>query len=153
MPESESRPATVPPKVQPFSLRKDLALGERVSVQCTVNGGDTPLLVTWTKDGVAAEQIPGTEVRQLDQYTNILSITRLAALHTGNYTCTAANDAATVTHTAPLRVNGNYGVFLFLTLMPRGFMSPFSLPFPPASAPCTPPAPPSPHSPSHRNTI
>lgn len=107
VPESESRLATVPPKVQPFSLRKDLALGERVSVQCTVNGGDTPLLVTWTKDGVAAEQIPGTEVRQLDQYTNILSITRLAALHTGNYTCTAANDAATVTHTAPLRVNGN----------------------------------------------
>ncbi|KAK8403945.1 hypothetical protein O3P69_000181 [Scylla paramamosain] len=95
----------VPPKVQPFSLRKDLALGERVSVQCTVNSGDKPLLVTWTKDGVAAERIPGTEVRQLDQFSNILTITRLTPLHTGNYTCTATNDAATVTHTVPLRVN------------------------------------------------
>lgn len=135
VPECESHLATVPPKVQPFSLRKDLALGERVSVQCTVNGGDLPLMVTWSKDGEAAERIPGVEVRQLDQYSSILSITRLAAIHTGNYTCTAANDAATVTHTVLLRVNGNYGVFLSLTLMPRGFMSPFSLPSPAASAP------------------
>ncbi|XP_042236936.1 Down syndrome cell adhesion molecule-like protein Dscam2 [Homarus americanus] len=95
----------VPPKLSSFTLRRDLALGERVSVQCTVNGGDTPLVITWTKDGVPAESITGTQVRPLDQYTTILTINHLTPLHSGNYTCTATNDAATVRHTAPLNVN------------------------------------------------
>ncbi|XP_047490922.1 Down syndrome cell adhesion molecule-like protein Dscam2 [Penaeus chinensis] len=79
-----------------FTFRSDLTLGERVSVQCTVNGGDTPLQVTWTKDGMAAESVGGVQVRNLDLYSAILTISHLAPLHAGNYTCTATNDAASV---------------------------------------------------------
>ncbi|XP_069995909.1 cell adhesion molecule Dscam2 [Penaeus vannamei] len=95
----------VPPKLSSFTFRSDLTLGERVSVQCTVNGGDTPLQVTWTKDGMAAESVGGVQVRNLDLYSAILTISHLAPLHAGNYTCTATNDAASVRHTAPLNVN------------------------------------------------
>lgn len=113
----------MPPKLSSFTFRSDLTLGERVSVQCTVNGGDTPLQVTWTKDGMAAESVGGVQVRNLDLYSAILTISHLAPLHAGNYTCTATNDAASVRHTAPLNVNGNCLVFvrfgfISLTLSP-----------------------------------
>ncbi|KAK3855320.1 hypothetical protein Pcinc_038270 [Petrolisthes cinctipes] len=102
-------PHTVPPKLSIFTLRRDLTLGERLSVQCTVNGGDLPLLVAWTKDGISAEGVPGTKVQRLDRYSSILTVAHLTQQHSGNYTCTATNDAASISHTAPLFVNGNGG--------------------------------------------
>ncbi|XP_076032140.1 cell adhesion molecule Dscam2-like isoform X4 [Oratosquilla oratoria] len=95
----------VPPKLSPFTFRDDLALGERVSVQCTVNRGDTPLSIGWSKDQVSAEHLSGVQVRQYDQYSAVLTIAHLSPAHAGNYSCTARNDAASVEHTAPLNVN------------------------------------------------
>ncbi|XP_064112208.1 cell adhesion molecule Dscam2-like isoform X2 [Macrobrachium nipponense] len=95
----------VPPKLGSFLFGRDLTLGERVSVQCTVNSGDTPLQISWTKDGAPVEGVSGAQVRMIDQYTSVLTIERLAPVHAGNFTCTAKNDASSVRVTAPLHVN------------------------------------------------
>ena len=50
---------SVPPALSVFSFRSDLAAGDRVSVQCSVNRGDAPLQLTWTKDGVPAANVRG----------------------------------------------------------------------------------------------
>ncbi|XP_063593040.1 cell adhesion molecule Dscam2-like [Penaeus indicus] len=97
----------VPPKLSIFTFRRDLALGERVYEACTVIGGDKPVQVTWTKDGVPVKSIEGVQVRNLDQLTTFLVIDHLSPRHAGNYTCTATNDAASAQHTSALNVNAS----------------------------------------------
>lgn len=52
---------SVPPALSVFSFRPDLASGDRVSVQCSVNRGDAPLTLRWTKDGAKATNVMGEE--------------------------------------------------------------------------------------------
>ena len=89
-----------------FTFRPDLALGDRSSVNCLVHRGDTPLTITWEKDGVPVVGFPGVHVNQIDSFNYLLSIEGLTPQHAGNYTCKARNDAAQVEYTAPLNVNG-----------------------------------------------
>ncbi|KAG8228359.1 hypothetical protein J437_LFUL006810 [Ladona fulva] len=102
-------PATpVPPKLNPFSTRSDLHLGERVGLQCTVSRGDPPLLIEWLKDGLPLPRsAPGLLVRAIDEFTSIVSIAALSPAHSGNYTCVARNGVAQASHSAALSVNGN----------------------------------------------
>ena len=99
---------TVPPKLSEFVFASDLTRGDRVSVQCSVIRGDSPLTITWTKDDQKAESIPGINIRKLDIYTVRLSIGQLSAHHTGDYKCIAQNDAAQVIQQARLNVHGNF---------------------------------------------
>lgn len=101
----------MPPKLSIFTFRRDLALGERVYEACTVIGGDKPVQVTWTKDGVPVKSVEGVQVRNLDQLTTFLVIDHLSPRHAGNYTCTATNDASSAEHTSALNVNGKLLVF------------------------------------------
>ncbi|CAL4128702.1 unnamed protein product, partial [Meganyctiphanes norvegica] len=57
------------------------------------------------KDGEPAEGIPGIKVHAYDEYTVALIISHLVETHAGNYTCTARNDVASVTHSSLLKVN------------------------------------------------
>ncbi|ROT68396.1 Down syndrome cell adhesion molecule-like protein [Penaeus vannamei] len=103
----------VPPKLSIFTFRRDLALGERVYEACTVIGGDKPVQVTWTKDGVPVKSVEGVQVRNLDQLTTFLVIDHLSPRHAGNYTCTATNDASSAEHTSALNVNVPHTVIPF----------------------------------------
>ncbi|XP_066996259.2 cell adhesion molecule Dscam2 [Anabrus simplex] len=98
---------TVPPKITPFSFRSDLHLGERVGVQCVVSKGDPPLKMQWLKNGLelGPSESEGIVVRNLDEFTSVLSIGALARSHGGNYTCLARNTAARTAHSATLSVN------------------------------------------------
>lgn len=96
----------VPPKITPFSFRSDLLLGERVGVQCVISKGDPPLTIQWLKDGLHLTLSESIVVRELDEFTSILSIGALARHHGGNYTCLASNSVAQSHHSASLSVNG-----------------------------------------------
>lgn len=122
----ECHVTAVPPKLSIFTFRRDLALGERVYEACTVIGGDKPVQVTWTKDGVPVKSIEGVQVRNLDQLTTFLVIDHLSPRHAGNYTCTATNDASSVQHTSALNVNGKFLVFLNTDWFTFLFLSRFS---------------------------
>ncbi|KAL0268744.1 UNVERIFIED_CONTAM: hypothetical protein PYX00_010567 [Menopon gallinae] len=95
----------VPPKITPFTFARDLKLGDRISVQCVVVSGDLPLAFVWLKDGSPPSESEKVTVRRYDPFTSALTIGAIAPTHSGNYTCRATNEAATVSHTAPLRVN------------------------------------------------
>lgn len=117
----------VPPKIAPFDFARDVNFGERASVQCVVGTGDLPLTFTWTKDdipivtsnivtgnSVDAETqkrienlIKSITIRQNDEFSSVLSITKVTRIHDGNYTCSVENEADTVTYSTLLRVNGN----------------------------------------------
>lgn len=69
--------------------------------------GDTPLTITWRKDGHAIDPTHRIQVNSVDQYNSLLVIDNLQADHTGNYSCVVRNSAAEVEGTQGLLVNGN----------------------------------------------
>ena len=81
------------------------SVGERVQVLCFVKSGDTPLTLSWLRDGVPLTD-PEVELRASDRYSSSLFIERVAVRHAGNYTCRAENAARASSYTAQLRVNG-----------------------------------------------
>ena len=53
-------------------------------------------------------------IRSNDEYSSTLIIDRLEFSHRGNYTCTASNAAGMSSHTAELKVNGNFLAKIFM---------------------------------------
>ncbi|EFN62358.1 Down syndrome cell adhesion molecule, partial [Camponotus floridanus] len=99
----------VPPIIEPFTFQEGLSEGMRTRTVCGVAAGGPPLTISWLKDGQNPSPLPPNlasvaNVSQLDPYSSLLSITNLAAEHSGDYTCVAANPAAEVRYTAKLQV-------------------------------------------------
>lgn len=97
----------VPPKISPFTADRDLHLGERTTLTCSVTRGDLPLSISWLKDGRSMGPSERVSVTNMDQYNSILMIESLSPDHNGNYSCVARNLAAEVSHTQRLVVHGN----------------------------------------------
>lgn len=107
---------TVPPKIVPFEFQDDLLReGMRARLQCVISEGDLPLTVKWLKDDNPIPSNLGVLVRELDEFSSILTITTITPSHNGKYTCVASNPAATVSHTAELSVNGKQLLFAFFS--------------------------------------
>ncbi|XP_020291121.1 Down syndrome cell adhesion molecule-like protein Dscam2 isoform X2 [Pseudomyrmex gracilis] len=95
----------VPPKISPFTADRDLHLGERTTLTCSVTRGDLPLSITWLKDGRSMGPSERVTVTNMDQFNSILMIESLSPDHNGNYSCVARNVAAEVSHTQRLVVH------------------------------------------------
>lgn len=96
--------------IEAFSFQDGLSEGMRTRTICGVSRGDSPLRLTWLKDGEALLPSLGANVSSLDQYTSILSIPSLSHSHSGEYTCVASNQASEVKYSASLQVKGNVGL-------------------------------------------
>ncbi|GAB6020836.1 Down syndrome cell adhesion molecule-like protein 1 [Chamberlinius hualienensis] len=97
----------IPPKIVPFEFQEDLLReGMRARLQCVVSEGDLPLKVSWLKDGKPFDEAMGVTIRNLDDFSSILTIASITPSHNGNYTCVASNTAASTSHNAQLSVNG-----------------------------------------------
>ncbi|XP_047115646.1 Down syndrome cell adhesion molecule-like protein Dscam2 [Schistocerca piceifrons] len=94
----------VPPIIEPFSFQDGLSEGMRTRTVCGVSRGDSPLSITWLKDGGTLSSQLGVNVSALDLYSSLLSISSLSSTHSGDYTCVASNPAAEVRYTAKLQV-------------------------------------------------
>ncbi|KAJ8866133.1 hypothetical protein PR048_033657 [Dryococelus australis] len=118
----------VPPIIEPFSFQDGLSEGMRTRTVCGVSQGDTPLAISWLKDGGALSPHLGVNVSALDPFSSLLSISSLASTHSGDYTCVASNAAAEVRYTAKLQVKGNSSLILaslFLSFSNYPYVSPF----------------------------
>ncbi|KAL3170123.1 hypothetical protein MRX96_015183 [Rhipicephalus microplus] len=99
-----------PPVISHYEFRKDMQVGMRIKVFCTVVQGDPPFLFTWLKDGVpvvengAPSSQAALNVHNERDYS-MLSTDSLQLEHSGNYTCVVKNQAATTAYSAVLRVN------------------------------------------------
>lgn len=81
---------------------------ETVSVTCTISGGDLPINVTWTLNGMPLEPYLEILTEKRGKRINNLMIDSVKAKHAGNYTCIAINAAGSVEHTSALAVNGSH---------------------------------------------
>lgn len=98
---------SVAPKIATFSFGDEaLNFGESASVQCTISGGDLPMVIKWTLNG---EDIPPhleVSTSKISKRIHFLSIDSVKADHAGNYSCIASNQAGSAEYTAPLIVIG-----------------------------------------------
>lgn len=94
-----------PPQIQPFQFADNLQEGHRTQVSCTILSGDFPIDITWHKDGRPLTQEPDVQ-QQVHQFVNSLFFSKLAARHSGHYTCIARNAAAQTNYTAKLIIKG-----------------------------------------------
>ncbi|KAK3860836.1 hypothetical protein Pcinc_033125, partial [Petrolisthes cinctipes] len=95
-----------PPEIDSFAFRRNLEMeeGRRTQLSCTVTAGDLPITINWLKDGRHLQHDLDVESKQTSDFSMVLVFKRLQEHHSGSYTCEAANAAASVNHTATLRV-------------------------------------------------
>ena len=126
----------VPPVLAPFSfgtlsysdssLSSILTLGARARVLCGLTRGDTPVSFSWLKDGHSLQQhhyynnqnrnqnrnydrhSSKVTISIVDDFSSLLTISRLERGHAGNYTCLASNEAGSDLFTAILDVQGDF---------------------------------------------
>uniref|UniRef100_T1JC13 Down syndrome cell adhesion molecule-like protein Dscam2 n=1 Tax=Strigamia maritima TaxID=126957 RepID=T1JC13_STRMM len=119
----------VPPRILPFAFQDDQFFkGMRAHIVCAVSQGDLPIKFKWLKDGQEIRPLEmGINIRNYDDHANSLSIESVSSTHTGNYTCIASNEAASVSHIAQLLVYDSFflGVIAFV-IAPK--ITPFYFP-------------------------
>lgn len=79
---------------------------DMVSASCTVNKGDLPINIYWTRNGVKQFSNDGISISRTNQRISVLSIESVRDRHAGNYTCIAENKAGVVELSIYLWVNG-----------------------------------------------
>ncbi|KAJ8873587.1 hypothetical protein PR048_024405 [Dryococelus australis] len=92
-----------PPRIGAFHFSPNLDAGMRTLLPCSIVSGDFPISITWRKDGEPLSQELDVQEKR-DEFASTLVFRRLGAKHSGNYTCTASNAAATAEYTASLTV-------------------------------------------------
>lgn len=107
---------SVPPKITPFAFKQNAMAGIRLQVSCTLEQGDLPVKFEWFKDDVRLQSKRGgpsmlsqqlnLKIFQLDDFSSVLTVSKVKSHHSGNYTCFAMNNINTVKFTAPLTVSG-----------------------------------------------
>ncbi|XP_055593981.1 cell adhesion molecule Dscam2 isoform X30 [Uranotaenia lowii] len=95
------------PQIMPFDFGNDpINAQDMVSAYCTVNKGDLPMQIRWSKNNQPIDgSSEGISVSRTNQRISVLSIESVRDIHGGNYSCTAENKAGRVQHTATLFVN------------------------------------------------
>lgn len=95
------------PQIVPFNFGDDeINAMDMVSASCTVNKGDLPLNIYWTRNGHKIFSNDGISISRTNQRISILSIESVRDRHVGNYSCVAENKAGIVELSAYLWVNG-----------------------------------------------
>nr|XP_029721314.1 Down syndrome cell adhesion molecule-like protein Dscam2 isoform X33 [Aedes albopictus] len=95
------------PQIVPFDFGEEsINAMDMVSAYCTVNKGDLPMQIRWSRDNQPVDgSSEGISVSRTNQRISVLSIESVKDIHSGNYTCTAENKAGRAQHTATLFVN------------------------------------------------
>ena len=96
------------PEVVLFSdaLEAPLSTGEDAALTCRASKGDTPMTITWTFEGRPVTSDMGVKVISAGFRTSFLTIQSVGAAHSGEYTCTVANDVGNASESARLTVKG-----------------------------------------------
>ncbi len=85
---------------------ENLQEGQRTSILCSVTSGDLPINIVWLKDGLPIpNHLKVTENRV--SFLSVLAFDELSEDHSGEYTCSAENEAKNVKQVATLLVKGN----------------------------------------------
>ena len=100
--------ALVKPDIGPFHIPKDLRIGKRTFVACSVIDGDPPFRFMWMKDGQEIKETEIYSIKIVDDFSSTLSISNLSASSNGNYTCRVSNAAGSDEKHDYLLMKGKY---------------------------------------------
>lgn len=120
------------PVVSPIVFSSNLEEGHRGSAVCTVTSGDSPMDITWLKDGVplreqmtttsssakrgssylqqqnsfasSSDRLDHIQIVQIANFMSTLTIANISRMHAGLYTCVAASPVSTTHVSARLSV-------------------------------------------------
>ena len=81
-------------------------MGMSAQIQCIVTEGDAPVDIRWTMSSKVHSSMTEITVTKISSKSSILLIDSIDASHTGNFTCTATNNAGSLNYTAQLTVVG-----------------------------------------------
>ncbi|XP_023231571.1 Down syndrome cell adhesion molecule-like protein Dscam2, partial [Centruroides sculpturatus] len=96
------------PVISPFLFTDKLEEGMRNSAVCSILAGDSPIRITWFKDGIPIrDAYPDIQVVSITDFVSSLIINTVKRHHTGNYTCVASNAATSVNYTARMVVRAS----------------------------------------------
>lgn len=99
------------PVINPFLFGPDLREGMRTTVVCSVLSGETPLAISWFKDGRPLQSVHAdAEMVRLGDFTASLKLKNIQRKHAGNYTCKASHaniPHVYSTYTALMQVQGS----------------------------------------------
>uniref|UniRef100_A0A8D9BPB9 Down syndrome cell adhesion molecule-like protein Dscam2 n=2 Tax=Cacopsylla melanoneura TaxID=428564 RepID=A0A8D9BPB9_9HEMI len=98
---------SVSPRIVPFSFEEPIFAGQAAQVSCLVSEGDAPIQITWNFANAEIPKDFGVDVQKMGKRGSALIFESADARHRGNYTCLAANSAATTQYTTVLNVHGN----------------------------------------------
>ncbi|XP_059621855.1 cell adhesion molecule Dscam2 [Phlebotomus argentipes] len=94
------------PQIVPFDFGTEVINEmDMVSAYCSVNKGDLPVNIYWTRNGRKVFTNDGILISKTSQRISVLSIESVRDRHSGNYTCWAENSAGSVHQSAQLHVN------------------------------------------------
>lgn len=97
------------PQIVPFDFgQEEINAMDMVSASCTVNKGDLPIKITWTRNNQSIYSNDGVSISRTNQRISILSIESVRDRHSGTYTCIAENSGGSVNYTTSLWVNGTH---------------------------------------------
>ena len=106
---TESILFTEKPDIVPFSFgRETIDQGKFAQLTCVVSSGDRPLSITWSLKGDIVSSDDTMTTTMLGTQASMLVIQSVDYQHSGVYTCRAENPAGITTHSAELKVNGNF---------------------------------------------
>ena len=98
-----------PPKIVPFGFGNDVMNeGEFSQLSCVVSKGDEPLKLSWSFHGHNLTSGQGITITEIGSRISMLVISSIDHKHMGRYTCKAVNRAGSITHSASLKVKGNF---------------------------------------------
>lgn len=91
------------PIIRPFTLPRDLKIGDKVSILCSVSSGQQPLEFHWKKDGEEIKETKNVKIHSLPD-VSVITIHSVREDSVGNYTCFVSNNFGATHHTAMLEV-------------------------------------------------
>ncbi|XP_022257357.1 titin-like [Limulus polyphemus] len=100
-----------PPTLFSFDFPKDVELGRRVQVVCSLNKGDLPVKFTWTKDDQPISTTDRIKTGMFNEHSSFLIIDSVSALNMGNYTCTVQNSRGSDNHNLNKKCVSNHDFF------------------------------------------
>ena len=100
------------PVIQPFSFIKNLKVGQKTLITCSVTDGTEPFEFSWTKDGqpVTSSHI---EISKSD-IDSTLRFKPIKSEDTGEYKCIVRNPFGSASHSAVLFIESECIFFKFV---------------------------------------
>lgn len=97
----------VTPMIIPFSYDEIVNVGDALDLFCQISKGDKPISIKWSFQSFDNNSNDiQINTKSISHKANILSILNASASHSGNYTCTATNNAGSISFSTNITVNG-----------------------------------------------